>query len=309
MKKIVVLLVSIIYFQQSNCMELSNPAINKAIILPEIVRTIMFHYFDTTHTYFQPDTSAKKITRAAYIQNVCCVNQLFYGCINQPEVINKLVKLILPRYHYPPETMHGIILYREKSTELRDFIDKITKLNFEKKSEPTPAMVFTIKKSIEERIHKGTDIDGRLFPFQKKGATLMPSNETCLYLAVGRNCHEYTKILLELGADPDFTKSEYTPLQKAVHNKNIPMMQLLFDFGARNRCLVEAVKLKYVPAIELIIGREDLSEAELDQAIAVASQASDNIPIITLLKTVKRKENPKTFIRRNRRIFSSSDSI
>lgn len=291
-------------------MELSHLAQDHAMALPEIVKKIMFHYFDTAPIYFQQDVSAKKITRAAYIQNACGINQFFYGCINQTEIINKLVRLIPSRCTVPLQTnMYGIILCREKSTQLRNFIDKVTKLSSERKNEPTPEMVFTIKKVIEDHIRKGADIDGRLFPFQKKETVLIPPNETCLYLAVERNCYEYTKILLELGADPDFTKSEYTPLQKAVHNKNIPMMQLLFDFGARNRCLVEAVKIKYVPAIQLIINREDFSEAELDQAIAVASQASDNVSIMDLLKTVKRKENPKTFIRRNARIFSSSDSV
>ncbi len=292
-------------------MEPSKPAVEKAMVLPDIIRTIMFHYFDTAYTYFQKDTSTKKMPKNAYIQNVCCVNQLFCGCVNHPEIINKLVKLIPSRCTFPPQTnMWGIILCREKSTQLKDFIDKITQSKIENKSEPTPEMVFMIKKVIEERVNKGADIDGRLFPFQTKGSVLIsPNNETCLYLAVERNCYEYTKMLLELGADPDFTKSEYTPLQKAVRNQNIPMMQLLFDFGARNRCLVEAVKIKYVPAIELSIKREDLSEAELDQALAIASQASDNVSIIELLKTVKRKENPKTFMRRNGRIFRSSDSL
>ncbi len=281
------------------------------IALPrETIRFIIFHYFDRAHTYFQQEPETKKITKNAYIQNICCVSQSFYQQVNQKEIINKLIKFIPSKCDFPSQTdMWGIILCRKKSTELRDFVDKITEHSFQRKTEPSEQMVFTIKKAIEKRIDEGADIDGRLFPFQKKESCSPYPNETCLYLAVQRDCSEYTKILLDLGANPDFTKSEYTPLQKAVHNKNIPMMQLLFDFGACNRCLVEAVKIKYVPAIELIISKEDISETELYQALATASQASDNMPIIALLKTVKRKENPKTFIRRNGRIFSSSDSL
>jgi ankyrin repeat protein len=91
-----------------------------------------------------------------------------------------------------------------------------------------------------------------------------------LYLTVKNNHYTYTKQLLELGANPNFTEHGKTALELAIKKENLSIIELLLQYNPENKGLVAALKNGNSSIVNLLLAKKKLTEDELSQGYLYA---------------------------------------
>ena len=149
---------------------------------------------------------------------------------------------------------HGAdISYKETDKTTLGCISELLK-NIACSDKITPQGIKNIGNLLKKLIEKGFNLND-------------PDKEPALYQAVQNKNIEFTKLLLEIGANPNLKCSmatsykDYIPLNAAVENKDIEMVKLLLEKGAdvnmRNKesdtPLVKAIKNKDTEMVKLLL--------------------------------------------------------